>query len=53
MYRLVRTGVHAACLQTAPVTIIALMALVPGGIQQGASSPDSLTTTVLAVVMSD
>jgi len=45
----VRAGVRAACLQTALVTIVALVALVQGRIQQGASSPGSLTTTALAV----
>lgn len=49
MYRFVRAGVYAACLQTALATIVALMALVQGEIQQGASSPGSLTATTLAV----
>lgn len=49
MYRLVRAGVHAACPQIALVTIVPLMSLVPGGIRQRASSPDSLTTTAVAV----
>ena len=48
MYRFVRAGVRAACLQTALVAIVALVALAQGRIQQGAPSPETLTTTALA-----
>ncbi len=46
MYRFVRAGILAGCLQTALATIVAVMALVQVGMQQGASSPDVVTTAL-------